>query len=79
MVKKTIVEEATDELKKDIDIIERARDKKKKTEGLGFKLSNRIGGLKIALWIVFGYLTYNVYSYTPLKNNLNEIFEEDFF
>lgn len=78
MVKKTIVQEATIEVKKDIDTIVKAREKQSKKEP-DFKMSNRAGGIKIVLWISFGYIVYNIYSYTPLKNKINELFEEDFF
>lgn len=79
MAKKTLLDEVVSEVKEDVKIIEKAREKESKTEREGFKLSNRVGGMKVALWIAFGYAVYNVYSYTPLKKNLNEIFEEDFF
>ena len=68
------------EFDKDLDVIAKAREEESKKEiDLEPNFNKRIPGLKILMWIGFGYLTYNVYSYTPLKENINKLFEEEFF
>lgn len=65
------------EIQEDIDIISKAREiEQKKPRNVKDK---RIPGLKIAMWIGFGYVMYSAYSYTPLKDELNRVFDSNIF
>lgn len=76
--KQTFIQDVSKEFSKDLNIIEDARIKENKRE-IEYSPKNRIGGLKVALWFAFIWLGYKAYSLSPLKDDLNRIFEDDIF
>lgn len=89
MVKKvsiedSIVKEVTKDLKTIYKTHEAQSDKPSDIKLTGsvvpeYRGNTRVAGLKIALWAGFFWIGYKAYSLTPLKDELNRIFDEDFF
>jgi hypothetical protein len=62
-----------DEMRREFRITEKARKKAEKDP------NRRTSGIKIALWLLFGYTMYRMYIRTPFKEKFNEILEDDLF
>lgn len=64
-----------DETKQIIDTVEKAKDKRTVAE----KIKNperRITGVKVGMWIGIFYMFVRVYQRTPMKHEINRLFEE---
>lgn len=67
-----------DETKQIVETIEKEKAKDKR--GIAEKLKDpdrRISGIKIGIWVGVIYMFIKVYQRTPLKEEINRLFEED--